>query len=55
MLSITAISSIVDDNTDITKEEIKKTILEEDINMILYPSLGFIGINLDIENNGEKK
>lgn len=52
MLSLLVSSAIGAYNTNICKEEIEKSNFEEDINIVLYRALGFIGVNLDIENTG---
>lgn len=55
ILSITSITSIAVDNTDIINEDVVKTIFKDDISLILYKAPLFYGVNLDIENNGETK
>ncbi len=52
MLSITVISVLGINNISITKEFTETSNLEDDLNIYLYPAPGFIGVNLDIENNG---
>jgi len=52
MLSLTVISAIGAYNTNINNEDMKKLNKNEELIIALYRAPGFIGVNLDIENNG---
>jgi len=52
MLLIPAIPAIGVYNKNISIEEIKISNLEEELNIFLYSAPGFLGVKLDIENNG---
>lgn len=52
MLSLTVISAIGAYNTNIKNEDMLKSNINEELIISLYKAPGFIGVNLDIENNG---
>ena len=52
MLTIPAISVIGAYNTSVEVEEKNTSNLEEDLNLVMYKAPAFLGVNLDIENNG---